>query len=162
VPRHMQITLEQRGVSCIARMLDDAAPVTSEMVWNALPQAGDVWHAKYASNEVYCLVGPLADDPGRENSTIAPIPGDVVYFDFPAGHFPPAVRENLGLPHAPRIIDLAIFYGRNNLLLDPSVGYVPGNVFATIVDGFEAMAEACVDLWRNGFAGERLRYSRVS
>ena len=48
------------------------------------------------------------------------------------------------------MIDLAIFYGRNNLLLNGDVGWVPGNVYATIVEGLAAMAEACNDVWRSG------------
>ena len=38
------------------------------------------------------------------------------------------------------VIDLAIFYGRNNLLLSPATGLLPGNVFATITENFDAMA----------------------
>jgi len=57
--------------------------------------------------------------------------------------------------------DLAIFYGRNNLLLNGDVGWVPGNVYATIVENLPAMAEACHDVWRSGSVGERLVYERL-
>mgnify|MGYP001150007301 CR=1 FL=1 len=60
------------------------------------------------------------------------------------------------------VVDLALFYGRNNLLINGDVGWVPGNVFATIVDGLDAMATACHDVWRAGSVGERLVYSRAS
>ena len=160
--RRIEITLETRGVSARATLLDDLAPRTSAAVWDSLPQAGDAWHAKYASNEVYALVPPLTPAPvGRENSTLTPITGDLVYFDFPADQIPPAMRADLGLADAGHFVDLAIFYGRNNLLLDPSSGFVPGNVFATIDENLDAMVAACVDVWRNGFAGERLRFARV-
>lgn len=56
---------------------------------------------------------------------------------------------------------LAQFYGRNNLLLNGDVGWMPSDVFGTVVDGFETMAAACNDLWRLGFAGERLTFARV-
>ena len=59
------------------------------------------------------------------------------------------------------MIDLAIFYGRNNLLLSPATGLLPGNVFATITENFDAMAAACDNIWREGFAGERLVYKRL-
>jgi hypothetical protein len=161
MPRFIEITLEKRKVSCVAKLLDDDAPLTCEIVWNALPQTGDAWHAKYASNEVYCLLPPLKGDaPGRENSTLMPIPGDVVYFYFPAGHLAHRLREQLGLAGFPGFVDLAIFYGRNNFLFDPAVGPVPGNVFATIAENIEEMAAACQDVWRNGSAGERLTFSR--
>jgi hypothetical protein len=37
---------------------------------------------------------------------------------------------------------------------------VPGNVYGTIVEGLDAMAEACNDVWRSGSVGERLVYQR--
>jgi hypothetical protein len=160
--RYMEIALEKRGVSCVARLLEAEAPLTCDIVWSALPQGGDAFHAKYANNEVYCLVPPLRGaEPGLENSTLMPIPGDVVYFYFPAGHLPQAVREQHGLAGLPGFVDLAVFYGRNNFLFNPATGPVPGNVFATIVENFEAMAAACNDVWRNGSAGERLSFRRI-
>lgn len=160
MPRRIRITLETRGVSCTARLLEDEAPRTCEHVWNALPQSGAALHAKYASNEVYTLV-PTFDgtEPGLEHSTVTPIPGDVVYFNFDAGILPDATLEAFGLS-GPTFVDLAIFYGRNNLLLNPANGFVPGNVFATIDDGFAEMAAACQDVFERGHAGERLRYER--
>jgi hypothetical protein len=160
LPRHIRITLEERDVSCVARLLEDEAPRTCEHVWNALPQANAALHAKYASNEVYCLVPSFGGtEPGLEYSTVMQIPGDVMYFDFEAGILPDATRASLGL-EGPRFVDLAIFYGRNNLLLNPATGFVPGNVFATIEEGYAEMAAACEDLFRTGHAGERLRYER--
>ena len=159
--RQMRITLETRGVSCVARLLEDEAPRTCDHVWNALPQAGNALHAKYASNEVYTLVPTFGGhEPGMEHSTVTPIPGDVVYFHFDAGILPDATRASFGL-EGPSFVDLAIFYGRNNLLLNPASGWVPGNVFATIEEGFAEMAAACQDLFTRGHAGERLRYERV-
>src|SRR5690606_917991 len=57
--------------------------------------------------------------------------------------------------------DLALFYGRNNLLVNGDVRWVPGSVFATVEEGLEAMARACNDVWRPGFAGERLSFTRA-
>src|SRR5207245_6832299 len=76
--RFMELKLEKRGVSCVARLLDAEAPLTCDIVWNGLPIGGDAWHAKYAMNEVYCLVPPIQGDaPGLEHATTMPIPGDV-------------------------------------------------------------------------------------
>jgi hypothetical protein len=160
--RFMEIRLEQRNVACVARLLDDDAPLTCDIVWNALPLGGDVWHAKFAMNEIYCLVPPIAGDaPGLENSTTVPIPGDVVYFYFPRGHLKPALRRERGLDQFAGVVDLAVFYGRNNFLFDPSVGFVPGNVYATITENFDAFAQASHDVWRSGSVGERLTYRRL-
>ena len=60
--RLMEIRLERRNVACVARLLDEDAPLTCDIVWNALPLGGDVWHAKFAMNEIYCLVPPIQGD----------------------------------------------------------------------------------------------------
>jgi hypothetical protein len=157
----MKISLAKRGVSCVARLMDKDAPRTCEAVWQALPLGGDIYHAKYARNEVYTMVERFGDAVGQENPTVTPIPGDVVYFDFHGGMLDRAFKEEKGIDQLPGVIDLAIFYGRNNILLNGDVGWVPGNVYATIVEGLEPMAEACNDVWRAGAIGERLVYERL-
>ena len=160
--RFMEIILEKRDIRCVAKLLDQDAPVTARLVWNALPLGGEVFHAKYASNEIYCLVPPIEGEaPGLENSTIVPIPGDVVYFDFPASHIGRTFLVDRGLDHLPSVVDLAIFYGRNNLLLSPSLGPTPGNVFATITENLDEVAAACNDVWLGGSRGERLVFRRL-
>lgn len=157
----MSITLEKRGVTCVAELLDKEAPRTCRAVWEALPLGGDAQHAKYARNEVYTMVPAFAPEAvGLENPTVTPIPGDVVYFSFAAGMLDREFRQDKGVDQVPDVVDLAIFYGRNNLLLNGDVGWVPGNVYATIVDGLDRMAEACHDVWRSGSVGERLSYRR--
>lgn len=160
--RLMSISLTRRGVSCVAELLDKDAPRTCDTVWNALPLIGDIYHAKYARNEVYTMV-PRFSSPsvGMENTTVTPIPGDVVYFDFPGGMLDRKFKEEKGIDALPGVVDLAIFYGRNNLLLNGDIGWVPGNVYATIVDGLDRMAEACNDVWRSGAVGEHLSYQRL-
>lgn len=162
--RYITIRLESRGVACRARLLDDAAPLTSEAVWQALPVSGDAFHAKYARNEVYTLLPRITAAPHRENPTVTPIPGDVCLFDFEPWEIgnPAYGYEPGSVAHAEQgATDLAIFYDRNNLLINGDVGWVPGNVFGAIEDGLAEMAAACTDLWRNGFAGERLTVARA-
>jgi hypothetical protein len=163
--RFIEVALEKRGVSCRARLLDELAPRTCAAVWDALPQGGDVYHAKYARNEIYALVPAFAEtEPGLENPTVTPIPGDLVYFSFAdwqlgtASHGYGDKTEHAG--HR-KVVDLALFYERNNLLLNADTGFVPGSVFGTIVEGLEQMAEACQDLWRAGALGETLTFRRA-
>jgi len=163
VARYITITLQRRGVSCRARLLDEEAPATSEAVWQALPLAGDAFHAKFARNEVYTLLPRITAAPRRENPTVTPIPGDICLFDFESWEIGnPAYGYQLdSQAHAAQgATDLAIFYGRNNLLINGDVGWVPGSVFASVEEGLVAMAEACNDVWRNGFAGEQLAFAR--
>ncbi len=163
--RFITITLDQRGISCRARLLDAEAPLTCEAVWNALPQSGAAFHAKYARNELYTLVPRIVAAPHRENPTVTPIPGDVCLFDFepweignPAYGYEPGSEAH----HEQGATDLALFYGRNNLLINGDVGWVPGNVFATIEDGLPELAVACNDLWIQGVVGETLSFTRAT
>ena len=149
----------------MARLLDHQAPRTCAAVWEALPQGGDAFHGKYARNEIYTLVEDFAaQPPGRENSTITPIPGDVCAFWFTGqelGSASHGYSDERRPDEEASVVDLALFYERNNLLLNPDVGWVPGNVFATIVEGLEEIAAASGDMWLNGAAGERLTFRRA-
>ncbi|OIV38314.1 hypothetical protein BIV57_06535 [Mangrovactinospora gilvigrisea] len=165
--RFVEVSLDKRGVACTARLLDDKAPATCAAVWDALPLGGDVYHAKYARNEIYALVPSFAPEgavPGLENPTVTPIPGDLVYFAFAdwqlgtASHGYGAAASHAG--HR-AVVDLAFFYERNNLLLNADTGWVPGSVFGTVVDGLDRFADACQDLWRRGAEGETLSYRRA-
>jgi Protein of unknown function (DUF3830) len=159
MPRKIEILLGQRGVRAIADLMEEEAPKTCDAVWNALPKSGPVHHAKWANNEIYILTAPFAaEEPGRENATVFPIPGDLLYFFIsPGGPVPPDLREQCA---ATGLIDLAIFYGRNNYLHGPE-GHMPGNLFATITEGLNEFAVGCQAMFRNGMVNERLTFRRV-
>ncbi|MDS2173217.1 DUF3830 family protein [Nesterenkonia sp. CL21] len=163
--RYISLTLTTRGVSCTARLLDNVAPRTCAAVWEALPLDGQVYHGKYARNEIYALLPVFsAQDPGKENTTVTPIPGDVCWFHFDAddlGNPGYGYEASAGVRDRPELIDLALFYGRNNLLINGDQGWVPGNVFATVVDGLDVMAEACQSIWMDGARGEFLAFARA-
>ena len=158
--RHIEITLKKRDVSCVAQLLDDLAPKTCEAVWNALPQEGDTFHAKYANNEIYTLVPPFADpEIGLENPPILPIPGDLLYIFFAPGTI--TRPDVLDAAQRAGLVDLAFFYGRDNFLFSPTTGAVPGNRFAMATENLEEMAKACDNIWQEGFVGERLAFRRL-
>ncbi len=162
MPRHIEISLPKRGAVAVARLLDEHAPRTCSAIWDAMPRIGDAYHAKYARNEIYALVPAFADpDPGPEHTTITPIPGDVVYFGFEPYQLAAATHGYPDQTPGERLVDLAVFYGRNNLLLNPDFGWVPGTVFATIESGLQEMAAACQDMWLHGVAGERVGFDRA-
>ncbi len=100
------------------------------------------------------LTTPTTQEPALENATVFPLPGDLIYFQIPpAMPLPPKLREECR--RYGRLIDLAVFYGRNNYLLSP-IGHLPGTVFATIEAGLAEFADACNDVWSAGAVGERL------
>ncbi len=165
MPRHITLTLDLRQVTCTAVLLDEECPRTAAAVWDHLPRSAPVFHGKYARNEIYALHPTfVADDPGKENTTITPIPGDVCWFTFDGDDLGnPAYGYEVTEEHRAMnsIVDLAIFYGRNNLLINADQGWVPGNVFATIIDGLPEMAAACQDVWMGGARGESLTLARA-
>lgn len=165
MPRFITITLDRRQVTCRARLLDDDAPRTCAAVWDALPVTAPAFHGKYARNEVYALATDWsAAEPGPENTTITPIPRDVCWFSFGAdqlGNAAYGYEDQDRHRAAARVVDLAIFYGRNNLLINGDQGWVPGNVFAEITDGYEEIVAACHSVWMDGARGETLTFARV-
>jgi hypothetical protein len=163
--RFVEVGLAKRAVSCTVKLLDDLAPRTCAAVWDGLPHAGDVYHAKYARNEIYALLPPFApEEPPLENPTITPIPGDLCYFSFTDTQLGTAsygYEQQAKHQGQQRVVDLALFYERNNLLINGDAGWVPGIVWGAVVDGLDQMAEACQDLWRAGALGETLSFRRV-
>ncbi|HET7304967.1 MAG TPA: DUF3830 family protein [Segeticoccus sp.] len=162
--RYVSVTLEKRGVRCLARLLDDQAPRTAQAVWDALPLGGQVYHGKYARNEIYALLPTFAQDPGLENTTITPIPGDLCWFSFSSdqlGNPAYGYAEGQGAADQSRVVDLAVFYGRNNLLINGDQGWVPGNVWGSIEEGLDELAAACQDIWMAGATGETLSFARA-
>ena len=101
------------------------------------------------------------------NTTVTPIPGDCA-----TSRSTPTTsatrRTGTRTPHGwdlrttGAIVDLALFYGRNNLLINGDQGWVPGNVFGTIVEGLAEMAAACQDVWMGGARDETLTFARVN
>lgn len=169
--RFVEVALERRGVRCTARLLTEQAPLTCAAVWDALPLQGEVYHAKYARNEIYALLDPFAaQEPPLENPTVTPIPGDLCWFAFPRSRLATASYgyqaaaagrgERAALADRPLSIDLALFYERNNLLINGDTGWIPGTVWGAVVEGLPEMAEACQDLWRSGALGETLAFRR--
>ncbi|MDF2255373.1 DUF3830 family protein [Streptantibioticus ferralitis] len=163
--RFVEIGLAKRAVACRVRLLADRAPVTCAAVWDALPLAGDVYHAKYARNEIYTLLPAFArEEPPLENPTITPIPGDLMYFSFTdtlLGTASYGYGSETGHAGHAKIVDLALFYERNNLLLNADTGFVPGTVWGTVVEGLEQLAAAAHYLWRAGALGETLTFRRA-
>ena len=162
--RYVRVSLDKRGVHCTAKLLDDRAPVTCAAVWDALPLGSDVYHAKYARNEIYALFPAFAEkEPPLENPTITPIPGDLCYFTFPETELANTSYgyEEEAFSGRRTVVDLALFYERNNLLINGDMGWIPGIVWGTVVEGLDRMAEACQDLWRAGAIGETLSFRRA-
>lgn len=155
--RRIRITLTKRDVVVLARLLDEKAPRTCDMIWAALPFEGDVAHSRYARHQVYTLV-PGREDPPLENTTITPFTGDLVYWPVPVESMPDPTAYPAG---SKVLMDIGLYYDRNNLLLNPDFGWQPNTVFGAIESGVEELAAAAVDIWRTGAVGETLRFEQA-
>ena len=67
MPRKVEILLKKRNVRAIATLLEDVAPHTCDVISNALPIDGDVYHANRANCEIYPLSRPFETAPGLEH-----------------------------------------------------------------------------------------------
>jgi hypothetical protein len=155
--RKIELYLLKKQVRAVATLLEDEAPRTCAAIWEALPIEGDTYHAKWAGRELYTLVPPFKNRPGAENATIIPIPGDVLYFEVSPDSIDLALAMRRRYPNG--LIDIAVFYGRNSLLLGPA-GFMAGNLFATITEGLTEYAQACAELFREGMIDERFGLRR--
>ncbi len=175
--RRISITLTKRRVTVRARLLDDKAPLTCEAIWQSLPIEGDCSHSRYARHQIYTLV-PGRFEPPPEYTTVTPFTGDLVYWPVPvqsgglgpvwaagqvggmagaAGIGPPG--DAAGLPAGTKVLmDLGVYYDRNNLLLSPDSGWQPNTVFGVVETGLDDLAAAAIDIWRAGSIGETLRF----
>jgi hypothetical protein len=154
---YMRVGLRRNGASIKLRLRWDNSPDTCAVVSKALPVENQLWHAKYASSEIYMLVPVkkiFGRDPRPEWQCMYPAPGDFMWLFHPPGLIP----GDISPPDKPvRIVDLAYFYARGTNLNGPW-GANPGNIFATAtsIEDIERFGKACHHVWFNGIAKERL------
>ena len=134
-------------------------------MWDALPRSGDAYHAKYARNEIYALMPAFArTEPGWRTRRSPRSPATCVTSPSSRGrsaHAAYGYNDDSEAQTGATVIDLALFYGRNNLLINGDQGWVPGNVFGTVTEGLPEIATAAQDLWLRGVEGETLSFRRA-
>lgn len=155
-PQHVTVRLEQRQAGIKLKLRWDHSPETCQTLVNMLPVAQQVWHAKYANNEIYLLTESPQVLPPPEWRTVYPAPGDLLYIPLPYGIplpdcVPPADRER-------GLLDIAYFYDRASSIQAGPFGPLPGTIVATAIDleAVERMAVACNDVWFKGAYGETM------
>ncbi len=145
--RSIALSLRRAGVTAVADLLDDRAPLTCESIWNALPITATTCHGKRSGAEIYFIIPPLDHNPGKENATIFPIPGDICFQWFPPGYR--EMPRHVDVDISRGLFDVLVFYDRDSQPVSPE-GPTPANVFATIVENLPAFAAACEDVWLSG------------
>ncbi len=166
IARAVEIMLVRRGVSCVADLLEDEAPLTSAAVWSGLhsPRETPAWHARMAGCEVYSPGASFVElEPPLENATVLPLPGDVLYFHrrLEAEDNSEARFSQSDLPAGSA--NVAIWYGPANggNLLRVETGLRAGTRFARIRPrDLAKWAAACETILYDGNSEERIRLSR--
>lgn len=154
-PEYVRLGLRQRNISIKLRLRWDKSPWTCERVVERLPIEEQVWHAKFANNEVYTLMPARDKNFQTEWSCLYPAPGDLMYFPISSGftHPPGTARLDTSQDH----FEIAYFYERGSNLYGPT-GPSFGNIFATAVDvsSLDDISKACSDVWFSGATSEKL------
>lgn len=132
---------EKPPLVAIAEFDFERAPKTSSAAWNYIESLGGSFadtaiHAIFAGREISCWNFNVPESLPRENATITPSSGDILYFYSPAG------EARSPLPPGKEMKEICIFYGPDSRLLTP-VGWVPGNVFGRITENLEGLADLC-------------------
>lgn len=154
--KKLKLTFVEENVWAVAELLENKAPVTTAMLWEALAQPVSelAIHAMWTGRELSfpfpgaCLPANALELP-PENQTVIPIPGDLIW----NGYHPYQWQGN---PNP--VYDFGIFYGRDSRLLLP-VGWRPSNHFGCIVENlpaFAAVAARCQSEGRKTIRIERV------
>lgn len=158
-PQFVTVGLKERHIDVRLKLRWDHSPETCQTLVDMLPLAEQVWHAKYANNEIYMLIDSPQILPPPEWQTVFPAPGDLVYIPLPYGiplpdSVPKADRER-------GLLDVAYFYDRASSLQNSPYGPLPGTIVATATDieAVERMSAACNDVWFKGAHGETMTVS---
>ena len=160
--QYIRIGLRTRRVSTKLRLRWDRAPLTCAAMVPLFPVERQVFHGKYACNEIYILLPMVKQQPPFEWNCLYPGPGDLVFAPVGPDHSAHLVA-NLQSSRIPKmdlkrgILDLAFFYERGNSLIGP-VGIDNCSIFATgtSFEELDVFAEACRDLWFSGAKGESM------
>lgn len=136
------MVLDLAGAVARARLDDERAPVTCQILWDSiLPYAGDALGARQSGTNAGFLFDPRIVIPA-ENATCLLQKGDVVFIHY-------NLRERHGNPDP--VSEVIWCYGRYNGAVAPGKQEsIVGNVFAEILPGSEAFYAMSERLFTEG------------
>jgi hypothetical protein len=114
-----------------AKMLKDKAPQTTKLLLDKIPITGKAIQARWSGEAAWLQMDPYGIEAPQENATSYPGPGQILYY-------PGGVSEK----------EILIPYG--SACFASKFGLLPGNHFATIVEGFEKLEEMGQTVLWNG------------
>jgi hypothetical protein len=137
--RQIRLTFPQLNIEAVATLIEEQAPDTCDIVWKFLekPWESMVKIGIETGPEIWFLVPPAPELP-NENSTVFPIPGDLLFYHYDGQ-----------LPHGEKVYDIGIYYNRGGKSL-LKVGWTPGNLFATITENLSGMQKVAGEMFQSG------------
>jgi hypothetical protein len=145
--RHVEVQFPESGVTALAVLLDDYAPITCNAIWDCLdtPIDRQVIHAAYTGQNVVFYNFPhipnIADVP-LENHTVRAHSGEFLFFYMPAGRLAGMDEIREWLHPDGNIFEMSLSYGESDLS-GPAIGGWRGCHWATLVEGREEFAREC-------------------
>jgi hypothetical protein len=86
------LSIPEQNVSVAADLLEEAAPKTCALIWDALPIEGALIHGMYSGPELFVVLPGFPALPA-ENQVQRALPGDVGYWHLEAGLHAAAPNE---------------------------------------------------------------------
>jgi hypothetical protein len=118
----MMIKLTIGDIVFKAKLLQDKAPETCRLLIEKMPITGKAIQARWSGEAAWLQMDPYRIEAPQENATSYPGPGQLLYY-------PGGVSEK----------EILIPYG--SAYFASKFGLLPGNHFATIVEGVELLEE---------------------
>jgi hypothetical protein len=139
VARQIKLVFPELNIEAMATLLETEAPDTCDTVWQFLeqPLEATVHIGTETGPEIWFLVPPAPDLP-NENSTVFPIPGDLLFYHYDGQK-----------PHGEKVYDIGIYYARGGKGL-LNVGWTPGNRFAEISENLVGVQQVVREMHRSG------------
>ena len=135
--KRIRIKFPGEAVEAVAKLNEEDAPITCEVIRRAIPIKGDAIHDIWSGQIVFTFLEPIKVIPfeGVPRSG-AVLPGEVFYWYSPENYLH-------GRPYGRnRYSEIGITYGRDCMPMSTR-GPKRVNVFATITEGLDAFAEVC-------------------
>ena len=148
--RYVELFLPKRNLVARARLLDQEAPQTCQLLWERLPIAAETIHAQYSGCELYVVFPWDGAAVPKENFTICTDAGDLFFY---WSGWSGSSGADSG--------EVAIYYDRDAVPMGANAP-MPGVLFATVVARLAELAEASESIWREGSETLIIRRSEAS
>jgi hypothetical protein len=160
----LKVEVPEAGIEAIVSLHNQFAPTVCSAVFEsiAVPLETPAIHACFGGHQVHCFLPGFSEAPPVENSTLRPVPGDVMFF-YAARNAYAWMHEERPLlgPGSPgaAVCQLAFVYGTVDLQHAAVDGWY-GSLVGHVTIGLEDFADVCARTLNYG--STPLRLSQVA